>query len=213
MNTTVFLFLKLGAGKVKQLWQSVQILGINEQNNRTILQVATSASKEEILRYSTGKGINGELKFDDGRLITAEQRKKIFACVKDISLYTGYEAEYARDLLTLAFSYENGIEPFSLSDCSLETAREFISYLIGFCLDNNIPLTEMAIERTDDIGEYLYLCIKKSICCCCSKQGAAYTLGNGNKIALCNLHHDEAKVNGLQEFERLHKVYGIKVDN
>ncbi|MFL0267246.1 putative HNHc nuclease [Candidatus Clostridium radicumherbarum] len=54
---------------------------------------------EEVLRYSTNGSLQGELKLDDGRLISAEQRKKVFACVKDISLYTGYEAEYIRDLL------------------------------------------------------------------------------------------------------------------
>jgi hypothetical protein len=193
------------------MWQPVQVLGIKEQNNRTILQVATNATKEEILRYSTNGRILGELKLDDGRLISSEQRKKIFACVKDISLYTGYEAEYIRDLLTLAFCYENSIEPFSLSDCSLETAREFISYLIDFCLDNEIPLSETAIERTDDIGKYLYLCIKKSICCVCGKQGVIYNLTNGNKISLCNEHFDIAKLKGMKEFQSLYIVYGIKI--
>jgi hypothetical protein len=193
------------------MWQAIQVLGIKELNNRTILQVATTASKEELLRYSTNGKLQGELRLEDGKLITAEQRKKIFATVKDFSLYTGYDAEYARHLLTLAFCYENAIEPFSLSDCSLETAREFISYLIDFCMDNEIPLSETAIERTDDIGKYLYLCIKKSICCCCGKQGVVYNQSNGNKISLCNLHHDEAKLKGLQQFEMLYKVYGIKV--
>jgi hypothetical protein len=196
---------------MKQLWQPIKVLGLKETEKGTILQVATTASKEEILRYSTNGNLQGELKLDDGKLITAEQRKKIFATIKDFSLYTGYEAEYARHLLTLAFCYENNIEPFSLSDCSIQVAREFISYLIDFCLDNEIPLSETAIERTDDIGKYLYLCIKKSICCCCGKQGVVYSLSNGNKISLCNIHYDEAKIKGLKEFERLYKVYGIKV--
>lgn len=189
----------------------VKVLGIKVLNNRTILQITTTASKEEILKYSTNGKLLGELKLDNGKLITAEQRKKIFATIKDFSLYTGYDAEYSRHLLTLSFCYENGIEPFSLSDCSIEIAREFISYLIDFCLDNEIPLSETAIERTDDIGKYLYLCIKKSICCVCGKQGVVYNLSNGYKISFCNLHHDEAKLKGLQEFEKLYKVYGIKV--
>ncbi|MCM0648658.1 putative HNHc nuclease [Clostridium swellfunianum] len=196
---------------MQTLWQPIQVLGIKEQDNRTILQVAIQAPKEDILRYSSNGILQGELKLDDGKLITAEQRKKIFVTIKDFSLYTGYDAEYARHLLTLAFCYENNIEPFSLSDCSLEIAREFISYLIEFFLDNDIPLSQTAIERTDDIGKYLYLCIKKSICCCCGKQGVVYSLSNDYKISLCNIHHDEAKIKGLQRFEMLYKVYGINI--
>lgn len=196
---------------MKQMWQPVQVLGIKEENNRTILQVATTATKEEILKYSFGKAIKGELRFEDYRLITAEQRKKIFATIKDFSLYTGYDAEYARQLLTLAYCYETGIEPFSLSNCSLEVAREFINYLIEFCIDNEIPLAQTAIERTDDINKYLYMCVKKSICCCCGKQGVVYRLSDNKKISLCNTHYNEAKIKGLKDFEKLYKVYGIKV--
>jgi hypothetical protein len=194
------------------MWQPIQVLGIKEQNNRTILQVATKASKEEILRYSINGKLQGELKLDDGRLITAEQRRKTFALLKDISLYTGYDAEYIRDLLRLAFCYEKGVDDFSLSDCTLEVAIEFISYLIDFCLDNEIPLSQSAVERTDDINAYLYMCLKKELCCCCGKQGVVYSLTDGNKISLCNLHYDEAKLKGLKEFEKLFKVYGIKIN-
>lgn len=197
---------------MKQHWNQFEVLKVGQgSNNKTVLQLVTDCSKEEILRYATDKGLKGELKFNDNKSISADQCRKIFATLKDFSLYTGYDAEYARHLLTLAFCYENNIEPFSLSDYSLEIAREFISYLIDFCIDNEIPLSETAIERTDDIGKYLYLCIKKTICCCCGKQGVAYNLSNGNKISLCNLHHDEAKLKGLQEFEKLFKVYGIKI--
>lgn len=196
---------------MKQMWQPCKVIGIKESEKGTILQVATTASKEELLRYSTNGKLLGELRLEDGRLITAEQRRKIFATIKDFSLYTDYDAEYARHLLTLAFCYENGIEPFSLSDCNLEVAREFISYLIELCIDSDIPLSEDAVSRTDDINKYLYLCIKKGICCCCGKQGVSYRLTNDTRISLCNLHHDEAKLKGLIGFQRLYKVYGIRV--
>lgn len=64
------------------------------------------------------------------------------------------------------------------------------------------------MECTDDIGEYLYMCIKKLICIVCGKQGVIYNLGSENKISLCNAH----KIKGLKEFERLHKVYELKVN-
>lgn len=36
---------------------------------------------------------SAELRFDDGRTITAEQRKKAYATIRDISDYTGYLPE------------------------------------------------------------------------------------------------------------------------
>jgi hypothetical protein len=42
---------------MKQLWQPIKIIGIKEQNNRTILQVATEASKEEVLKYSSNESL------------------------------------------------------------------------------------------------------------------------------------------------------------
>lgn len=197
---------------MKQMWQPIQVVGIKEQNNRTILQVATQATKKEILKYINESGLKGQIKFDDKRLITSEQRCKIFATIKDFSLYTGYDAEYARQLLTLAFCYQQGIEPFSLSNCSLEIARNFISYLIEFCIEQDIPLSETAIERTDDINAYLYMTIKKSICCCCGSPGVVYTLDKDkNKMCLCLNHYEKAKEIGLSKFCKANKVYGIKI--
>ncbi|WP_238884473.1 putative HNHc nuclease [Clostridium sp. YIM B02551] len=196
---------------MKQVWNSFQVRGIKEVANKTILQIETDIPKDQILRYKSDSGILGEIRLEDYRTITAEQRKKIFAFVKDVSLYTGYEAEYVRDLLTLSFCYENNIEPFSLSNCSLEVAREFISYLIDFCISLDIPLSQSALERTDDIGKFLYMTIKKEICSICGDKGTIYTLDRDkNKMCLCQVHHDLAKSKGLLQFQKLYKVYGIK---
>ncbi|MDF2800840.1 MAG: hypothetical protein K0S61_743 [Anaerocolumna sp.] len=194
---------------MKNMWQPIEVQKISEKNNKVILEVVTDASKDEILRYATDKGLKGDLKFDDGRTITADQRKKIFAMVKDFSLYTGYEAEYARQLLTLSFCIDFDIEPFSLSNCSLEVAREFITWLIDFCIGQDIPLSQTALERTDDIGKYLYTTLKHNICCICGDKGITYSIKQ-EKICLCDKHHDVAKLKGLEEFERLFKVYPIK---
>lgn len=197
---------------MKQLWQPVKVLGVKTSGNGTILQVAMDTPKEDILKYATSKGIFGELKFNDNRHISAEQRKKIYATFRDISYYTGDVIDYLKSLFKSMFCAENDIEPFSLSDCSLEVAREFISYLIDFCIDNEIPLSETPLERTDDINRYLYMTIRKGICCICGKQGVTYTLDQDkNKMCLCDLHYEQAKVKGLKEFESLYKVYGIKV--
>lgn len=196
---------------MKPVWQPVQVLQIKEQGNQTFLAVATTLTKEEIMKYSSDKGLFGVIKFWDSRRITNEQRKKIFATCKDIADYLGDPRELVRYDMISAYADAVGIEFFSLSDCSLETARELINYIMDYVIEHDIPLTGQGVDRTDDINRYLYMCIKKPICCCCGKQGVVYSLSNGNKISLCVSHYDEAKLKGMQEFERLYKVYPIKI--
>lgn len=52
-----------------------------------------------------------------------------------------------------------GDPDFSLSNCSMDTAREFINTILEFALEWGIPLSDNAIDRTDDIGRYLYYCL------------------------------------------------------
>ena len=195
---------------MKALALPVKITHIKEQSNKTIIQLEiTGNCKEDVLRYSTDKGLTGELRLDDGKQIAAEQRKKLYATFKDISDYTGYPPEYTKELFKFMYCAESGQEYFSLSDCSMDAARELINYIIEFVIENDIPLTELAVERTDDIGRYLAACIRHGKCCCCSQPSNTYTLPDKTKIALCSLHYDQAKAKGLSEFQKLQHVYGI----
>lgn len=196
---------------MKSLWQPIQIFGIKENGNQTYLAVATTLPENEIKKYATPQGLFGVIKFWDSRRITQDQRKKIFVTVRDIADYIGDPTELVRYNLISAFAEESGAEYFSLSDCSLETARELINYIMDYVMQNDIPLTGHGIERTDDINRYLYGCIKYHKCCCCGKAGVVYKLTDESKISLCNIHHDEARAKGIREFQSLYKVYGIKV--
>ena len=98
---------------------------------------------------------NAEIRFDDGRHISAEQRKKAYATIRDIADYTGYLPEEMKQILKYQHMIRTGDAYFSLSNCSMDTAREFINTILEFALEEGIPLSENAIERTDDIGKYL----------------------------------------------------------
>lgn len=195
---------------MKTLWHSAIVKGIKEENDKTILMLEIAGChKDDILRYATAEGLNGEIRFVDSRTRTPEQNRKFHATIGDIAAYTGYPPDYTKEFFKFWFCAENDIPPFSLSDCSVEVCRELINFVIEFCIEYDIPLTETAIERTDDIGKYLYYCIKHSRCCCCSQSALVYTLSDKTKIALCNTHYDQAKAKGLQEFQKLQHVYGI----
>ncbi len=166
-----------------------------------------------------------EVRFDDGRHISAEQRRKAYATIRDIADYTGYLPEEMKELMKIEYILRKNGDYISLSDCTMEQAREFINTLIEFALDWDIPLSEQALERTDDIGRYLYYCLKTRHCCICGKPDSDIhhedTIGMGNdrrvyddrgnkKICLCRIHHGLAHQKGVEAFRKMYKVYGIK---
>lgn len=168
---------------------------------------------------------NAEIRFDDGRHISAEQRKKAYATIRDISDWTGYLPEEMKEILKYQHMMRTGDAYFSLSNCSMDTAREFINTILEFALENGIPLSDNAIDRTDDIGRYLYYCLIHKKCAICGKDGEIHhedAIGMGNdrtkvddssykKICLCREHHTLAHSLGVIRFREMYKVYGIVV--
>ena len=74
-----------------------------------------------------------ELGIDDGRFISPAQRRKIYATLRDISNYTGYTVEAAKQIMKVEHMLRTGdSEYFSLSTCSMTTAREYINTLMEF---------------------------------------------------------------------------------
>lgn len=163
---------------------------------------------------------------EDGRHITSEQRKKIYATVSDISNYTGYLPEEQKEWLKYLHIMNTGCKYFSLSDCSVDTAREFINTILEYALQEGIPLSDFGMNRTDDIGKYLYMCMKHRKCAICGLPNSdvhhADALGMGRdrrtfddsenrKICLCRNHHTEAHTIGNKEFQEKYHVYGIQL--
>ena len=167
-----------------------------------------------------------EMRFDDGRSISADQRKMAYATIRDIADFTGYLPEEQKEWLKYLYVAKTGKEYISLSNCSMDEAREFINVILEYALENGVQLTEQAINRTDDIGRYLYFCIKHRKCAVCGIQGEIHhedAIGMGNnrktlddsnykKICLCRTHHTIAHQLGIERFQKSYKVYGIKVE-
>lgn len=166
-----------------------------------------------------------EMRFDDGRNISIEQRKKAYATIRDIADYTGYLPEEQKEWLKYLYIQKTGDDYISLSDCSMDQAREFINVILEYAIESGIQLSEQAINRTDDIGKYLYFCIKHKKCAICGQDGEIHhedAIGMGNdrktlddsnhkKICLCRKHHTIAHQMGVERFTKMYKVYGIIV--
>ena len=166
-----------------------------------------------------------EIRFDDGRHISIDQRKKAYATIRDISAYTGYLPEEQKEWLKYLHIANTGCEYFSLSDCSVDTAREFINTILEYAITAGVPLTDAGVDRTDDIGRYLYFCIKAKKCCVCGADGEIHhvdAIGMGNdrrtfddsrcrKMCLCRKHHTIWHQVGDERFQQMYKVCGIIV--
>lgn len=166
-----------------------------------------------------------ELRFDDGRHISADQRRKTYATIRDISEHTGNYPEAEKELLKWWHMETTGDGYFSLSNCSMDMARRFINTIMEYAIKEGIPLSERGIERTDDTGRYLYYCLVHKKCAVCGKDGEIHhvdTIGMGNdrrkvddsnyrKICLCRTHHTIAHQKGVVDFCKAYKVYGIVI--
>lgn len=133
-----------------------------------------------------------EVRIDDGRSITADQRRKIYATIKDISDWSGDVPEALKAHFKWSFCCDCEREDFSLSDVDRETASEFLSYLIDFCIHNGVPCSDPLWDRCEDIQRYMYACVMSRTCCITGRKGAQIhhvdRIGmGGNRDKMCQV--------------------------
>lgn len=171
-----------------------------------------------------------EVGFRDGRTLLPEQRMKAYALLGEIANYCGYTKDEAK----LAHKHEfvtrhlEGLhkELFSLSDCDETTAREFITYLIDFCLEFNVPTNRPLAELCDDIQRYVYSCLMRKACAVCGKKADLHhvdRVGMGRDrteinhvgmqaLPLCREHHQEAHQHGDAALVDKYHLESIAID-
>lgn len=200
----------------------IEILGSELKNGNTEIRAEAAGTRLKwILERKSSR--RAELTVYDGRLITPDQRKKIYAMINDISAWTGYYPDELKEKMKYLYIEKTGKEMFSLATCSIETAGQFLDVIIDFSLANSIPLRESALERTGDIFNYLVSCIHHKRCCICGRPADIHHLdaigmGNDRKhyddsgneiIALCRKHHTIAHTKGRESFCSLYHVFGV----
>jgi hypothetical protein len=118
----------------------------------------------------------------DGRTISPEQRRKAYALMGEVAAWSGYSTEEVKLVHKREFieNHLQGLQKtlFSLSNCDLTTAREFISYLIDLMMEFGDPAHVPLYEMCEDIQRYVYQCLVHKRCVVCGKEGA-------------DLHHDK----------------------
>lgn len=192
--------------------------------------IVIRASYDNIDRMIKRRYDEVQIGLPDGRRITPEQRRKAFALVGEIAAYTGYERDEAH--LTLKHEFMNRHldqlqkELFSLSDCDITTAREYISYLIDFCLTFDVPTKVPLAEMCEDIRRYVYSCLINKKCCVCGKKAELHhvdRVGMGNNrneivhegrecLPLCREHHTEIDHLGDERMCEKYHVVPVEID-
>lgn len=167
-----------------------------------------------------------EIRLDDGRTISGEQRKKIYATLRDIAEHTGYTVEDCKQIMKCKFYEVTGTKEFSLSDTDMSTAYEFQEFLIEFCLDWNIPLSDEGLNRCADVSRFIYKCLVTKKCCICGKKADLHhveAVGAGRdrdhinhmgllSLPLCREHHTESHKIGQESFIEKYHLTPIRID-
>lgn len=164
----------------------------------------------------------------DGRRISPEQRRKAYALMREIGEFYGYEQSEIKDVMKHDFVANHlkqlQRELFSLSDCDVTTAKEFISYLIDFILRNDIPTHVPLASLADDIDRYMYSCLMRRKCCICGQKADIHHwtrigMGANRKTVihegmplepLCRGHHTECHTMAQEEFDERYHIKPIK---
>lgn len=174
----------------------------------------------EILRNKTK---TGSIKLDDNRRITAKQQKRIYLTIKDIANHLGYFEKEAEQLLIDNFNISHNENLTCIPECSMNLARKFLAYLLEFCLQYTVPLSDYAVNRIDNIESYISLCLLYRRCAVCGNNADIHhalddkvQMGNNRKkinhvgrkvIPLCRIHHNELHSMSENDF---YKKYSIK---
>ena len=167
----------------------------------------------------------------DGRTISPEQRRKAYALMREIAEWMGDLPEYVKRLMKMEFmvtrmqALEKHI--FSLSDCDMTTAREFITYLIDFIIEHDVPTQTPLIELCEDISKYVYACLMHKKCAVCGRRAELHhcdksKVGMGNNrnkinhigrdaLPLCRIHHTEIHNNGQNDFLKKYHLFPIQI--
>ncbi|EJP32295.1 PF06147 family protein [Selenomonas sp. FOBRC9] len=186
------------------------------------------AADKEALKGKYRKGVNIELV--DPRRISPEQRRKAYALIRDIALWMGgTPMETVKEFSKWIFQESEMATlegTFSLSDCSVEVARLYITFLIDFCLLHDVPCNEPLYKLAEDIPRYVWVCLMNKRCAVCGRKAELHHvdcvgMGRNRKeichigmrvLPLCRTHHTEIHKIGHETFLRRYILEPVKVD-
>ena len=169
---------------------------------------------DALLLLDNGYPLDVNFEVIDGKKITVQQRKKIFALLNDIYLFTGQPQEDLRQQFQFYLEMIKGYEPISLTDTTRHIASELIDVIIAWVFQHDIPLNYKTSDLMKQDQTFLYLATVHRKCVICGKYGELahyHAVGRGRNrrkidhtdnrvLALCHSHHREQHDMGMDSF-------------
>lgn len=202
-------------GTIQSLDNGILILSVSEDTERYIRR-----------KMEQQEAAIAEIRIDDGRLISNEQRRKIYATIRDISKWSGDDPERIKEITKFDFCEKAGVEYFSLSNTDMSTAREYLNFLIEFCLKWGVPCQEPLWTRAEDIYKYVYKCVELRICAITGLPNAQIhhvdRVGMRKRKAICHIGmrvmplspewHDKVHIESEQAIYEQYHLEPIELD-
>jgi hypothetical protein len=174
--------------------------------------------------------------YNDGRHISPEQRRKAYVLMSQVAEYihgvrNADTLEDTKEFLKadFVFNHMQAMQRrlFSLSTVSMNTASDFITYLIDFIIRNDVPSDVSLIENCEDISKMVYACLMAKKCCICGKPCDLHHVdsvgahgGNRERInhiglqclPLCREHHTSLHTMGNKDFMEKYHLQSVAID-
>lgn len=175
--------------------------------------------------------IEVDIDFPDNRKITSKQNAFIHDLINAIAFGLGYDPTFTKSVMKEGFSVYKGIDDFSVArrSCSVDTANEFIEFLIDFCFDHNIGFKGDHWQLDKATNNMLYSLTMNRICWVCGKPHAdldhatgAVGLGRDRSkidhtqsrfFTLCREHHNQRHNMGIDAFCGYYQVKPLKLSS
>lgn len=171
--------------------------------------------------------------------MSAAQNGLIHVLFKQYGEEKGYTMVEMKEIMKSEFARAYDIFNFETSKCDMQTANEFIAFMIEHAIDNDVNLyilnkkekTTRHILEIDFITQrYVIACLKKKMCAICGKVHDEYntvelhhwksvasavgTYDNDDGLStpfmsLCTFHHSEFHNTGIESFKNKYHIEGV----
>ncbi len=175
--------------------------------------------------------------------MSAAQNGLIHVLFKQYGEEKGYTMVEMKEIMKSEFARAYDIFNFETSKCDMQTANEFIAFMIEHAIDNDVNLyilnkkekTTRHILEIDFITQrYVIACLKKKMCAICGKihdeyntvelhhwksvASAVGTYDNDDGLStpfmsLCTFHHSEFHNTGIESFKNKYHIEGVWLNN
>lgn len=113
-----------------------------------------------------------------------------------------------------------------LKYCSIEIAKNFLEFIISFCIKEKIPFATKVFDEIQQSYSLRIQLLKNRICFVCGKQNADVdhvdTIGSGrnrrhvnqvgyNAWTVCRIHHTERHKIGVKAFAQKYQIKPVKL--